>query len=263
MSNDAAHVVGGLLNAFSSLMQLAVFDLDHTLMPLDTGELWVRWLLRESGRDPRFAVSEIERFTREYRAGILDINEFVDFQLKFLASFKRSFLEKARAAYKETIVRPNVPESSRRLVQMHKDAGHVTAICTATYSFVTQTAADIFGVDALLATRPQEGPDGEFTGKIDGTASFGPGKVVWLKNFIRQQQETMGRAFDRIWFYSDSMADRPLFEYVESKGGVNTVVNGEAKLIELAGSRGYFKITTFAESDLEFVRRIQQSLIGA
>lgn len=244
-------------------MQLAVFDLDHTLMPLDTGELWVRWLLRESGRDPAFAVSEIERFTREYRAGVLDIDEFVDFQLKFLASFKRSFLEKARQSYKETIVRSNVPESSRRLIRMHKDAGHVTAICTATYSFVTQTAADIFGVDALLATCPQEGPDGEFTGKIEGVASFGPGKVVWLKNFIRQQEKRTGRSFDRIWFYSDSMADRPLFEYVQSTGGVNTVVNGEAKLLELAGKRHYFKITTFTESDLAYVRRIQKSLIGA
>lgn len=244
-------------------MQLAVFDLDHTLMPLDTGELWVRWLLRESGRDPTFAVSEIERFTREYRAGVLDIDDFVNFQLKFLASFKRSFLEKARESYKETIVRPNVPDASCRLVQMHKDAGAMTAICTATYSFVTQTATDIFGVDALLATRPQEDASGEFTGKIEGIASYGPGKVLWLKDFIRQQEKLNDRPFDRIWFYSDSMADRPLFEFVESSGGVNTVVNGEEKLLELARARGYFTISTFGESELAYVRRIQQSLIGA
>lgn len=244
-------------------MQLAVFDLDHTLMPLDTGELWVRWLLRESGRNPSFAVSEIERFTREYRAGILDINDFVDFQLKFLASFKRAFLEKARASYKETIVRANVPDASRRLVQMHKDAGSMTAICTATYGFVTQTAAEIFAVDALLATRPQEDASGEFTGKIDGIASYGPGKVLWLKDYIGQYEKRNGRTFDRIWFYSDSMADLPLFEYVESLGGVNTVVNGEEKLLELARARGYFTISTFGKKELAYVRRIQQALIGA
>lgn len=243
-------------------MELAVFDLDHTLMPLDTGELWVRWLLRQSGRDPAFAVSEIERFTREYRAGTIDINEFVDFQLGFLASFKRRFLNEQLALYRKTILEPNVPAASRRLVDLHKNAGRMTAICTATYSFVTQAAADIFGVDVLLATKPEEDAKGEFTGRMASrVASFSTGKVEWLKDFI-ESQKSQGRTFDRLWFYSDSMADFPLFEFVEKHKGVNTVVNGEAKLIELAKTRRWQITTTFTQKDLDYTKRLQQALIG-
>ena len=78
-------------------MRLAVFDLDHTLMPLDTGDMWVRWLVARSGTDPRPVASELERFAREYRAGVIDIDDFESFQMRFLSQFRRDAALDCRA----------------------------------------------------------------------------------------------------------------------------------------------------------------------
>lgn len=241
-------------------MRLALFDLDHTLVPLDTGELWVRWLLRESGRDAKAAVAHIERFTREYRAGALDIDEFMDWQLGFLASFKRKFLDAALRRYLDVVVRPNIPEKSRRLVARHRDAGDVTALCTATYSYVTEPVAEMLGIDVVLASRPAEDARGEFNGKVDGTVTFQKGKVVRLQEFLTERKAEGAPDFDAYSFYSDSMADRPMFEFVESKGGKNFVVNGEPALVELARGRGWTVMSTFGEKELERIRRWQAVL---
>ncbi len=230
-------------------------------MPLDTGELWVRWLLRKAGRNPSEAVAQIERFTREYRAHTLDIDEFVDFQLSFLASFKRAFLEQALLEYRKTILEPNVPEASRRLVDKHRAAGHRTVLCTATYDFVTRAAADIFGIDDLLATHPEEDEFGEFTGRIVGIPTYQEGKVKWLKDYICRENADNGCQFDRIWFYSDSCADLPMFEWTAAAGGTCCVVNASDELTRIARERGWLELSTFNAADLERTALLQKALV--
>lgn len=239
-------------------MQLAVFDLDHTLLPLDTGEVWVRWLLAASGRDPAPVVRETERFTREYRAGVIDIDEFMAFQLGFLAGFERAFLDRCLAEYIERVVRPAVPEASRRLVEEHRREGHYTALCTATYSFVTRPVAALFGIDTVLASRPLENPDGSFTGTMQGPASFAQGKVEFVKNLLAERGLERPEA---MWFYSDSCADLPLFELCASWGGVNTAVNAEPALEAIARRRGWREMRTFDAQDLARVDALRESLV--
>lgn len=238
-------------------MQLAIFDLDHTLVPMDTGDMWVRWLLRESERDPSDVLATIDRFTREYRAGTLRIEEFMDFQLRFLASFRRAFLDAALAEYVNCVVRPAIGDRARALIARHRDAGHRTVICTATYSFVTEPIARLLGVDALLASRPSVDAKGELTGTMTGPVTFAAGKVTALQEFL-----TQGPQPERLYFYSDSCADLPLFDFVEQHGGVNCVLNGESELVTIAHERGWAVGATFDAKDLERTERVRAALSG-
>ena len=43
-------------------MKFAVFDLDHTLLPVDSGENWSRWLVRAAGMDVALMDARIEAY---------------------------------------------------------------------------------------------------------------------------------------------------------------------------------------------------------
>lgn len=242
--------------------QLTVFDLDHTLLPIDTGDLWVRYLLRESERDPRPVVQTIERFTREYRAGVLDIREFVNFQMRFLASFPRSFLDAALKDYIERIIRPCMTAEGRWLVEREMATGAQCVICTATYRFVAQAVAQCFGIDQVLATTPKQDVNGRFLGVNEGIVTYRAGKVDALREWL-SREANLGREYDRLRFYSDSAADLPMFEYVAAHGGVNTVVNPEPGLLAFATAQNWRRLSTFTNQDLEHARQLAQCLANA
>ncbi len=238
-------------------MKLAVFDLDHTLMPMDTGDVWVRWLAARACAEQRREIFEtLDRFARQYRAQTLDICEFEEFQMKFLASFSRRDLEEERSRYVEALVRPHVPDRALALVRSHKEAGDLTALCTATYSFAAQGAADLFGVDRVLATRPQENDAGEFTGKWLEPITYSEGKVAALKILIAEFEDK-GETVESIAFYSDSCADLPLFEFAQQRTGSCTAVNPDAKLAQIARERGWRMIETYSE---KFLRQTESDI---
>ncbi len=244
-------------------MKLAVFDLDHTLMPFDTGDMWVRWLVSRSGIDPRPVAGELERFAREYRAGVIDINDFESFQMRFLAQFPRAVLNVALADYLEEIIRPGVPAASRRLIERYATVGDKTALCTATYDFVSGAVARELGIDWILAVHPQENDKGEFTGAVATPPSYSKGKVLYVKHLIKELQSTADKKerLEAVHVYSDSMADMPLFEFVESIGGTCYVVNPEEKLRQEAMRRDWEVLGTFGAADLAHWKAVAQQLM--
>lgn len=119
-------------------MKLVVYDLDHTLMPIDTGDIWCKWLLRACEKTVRVTAEEtLNRFTREYIEQTLNIDEYEMWQMQFLAQFNRADLDAARKAYRAEVLETILPASSVRIVNEAKQAGAVTAICSATYSYAT------------------------------------------------------------------------------------------------------------------------------
>lgn len=241
-------------------MRLAVFDLDHTLMPLDTGDMWVRWLVARSGTDPRPVASELERFAREYRAGVIDIDDFESFQMRFLSQFRRAFLNVELAAYVEAVVEPALPVASRRLVEHYTSMGDKTALCTATYDFVSKAVARVLGIDFTLAVKPEENDKGEFTGRLASAPSYSAGKVDYVRAVIKEAADS-GEPFESVHFYSDSMADMPLFEFVESLGGTCFAVNPEKKLEALAAERDWEVLRTFDAQDLARWKKVAADLM--
>ena len=193
-------------------MHLALFDLDNTLLAGDSDYEWTQYLVSKGVLDRDTFERKNTEFFEQYKAGTLDIHEFLDFQLQSLANNPRASLDAWHAEFMATCIRPIISRQSRTLVQRHLDNGDLCAIVTATNSFVTGPIAREFGIPHLIATVPaQQG--GQFTGKPRGTPAFREGKVSRVEEWL----ETMGLwwgSFERSWFYSDSLNDLPLLSQV-------------------------------------------------
>jgi HAD superfamily hydrolase (TIGR01490 family) len=191
-------------------MKLALFDLDNTLLAGDSDFEWAQFLIEQGVLDRELYEARNRDFYEQYKAGTLDIREFLDFQLKPLGRHRRHVLDAWHDEFMARKIRPIIRDSARALIDKHRDA--VRAIVTATNSFVTAPIAREFGIDHLIATEP-EAHDGEFTGKVIGTPCFREGKVERLNTWLDSQGRTLPD-FTESWFYSDSLNDLPLLERV-------------------------------------------------
>jgi HAD superfamily hydrolase (TIGR01490 family) len=191
-------------------MQLALFDLDNTLLSGDSDFEWAQFLIAQGVLDREVYEARNQEFYDQYKAGTLDIHEFLDFQLKPLSRHPRDQLDAWHREFMATRIRPIVRERARELVARH--AADLCAIITATNSFVTAPIAREFGVAHLIATEP-ELRDGAFTGGVSGTPCFRDGKVVRLDEWLAARGLTLAGC-QRSWFYSDSHNDLPLLSRV-------------------------------------------------
>jgi HAD superfamily hydrolase (TIGR01490 family) len=190
--------------------RLVLFDLDNTLLAGDSDFEWAQFLIEQKVLDREVYEARNHRFYEQYKAGTLDIHEFLDFQLKPLSRHPRAQLEGWHRDFMERKIRPLVRDKARALVGQHR--GDLCAVITATNSFVTAPIAREFGVAHLIATEPEH-RNGEFTGGVDGVPCFREGKVTRLDAWLAGRGETLG-SFSESWFYSDSLNDLPLLERV-------------------------------------------------
>ena len=193
-------------------MHLALFDLDHTLLTGDSDYEWTQYLVSKGIVDRTTHEARNAEFYEQYKAGTMDIHEFLDFQLRPLADHTRADLEAWHADFMETQIRPRLSQKARELVRKHLDAGDICAMVTATNSFVTGPIARELGIPHLIATIPAQ-ENGQFTGKARGLPSFREGKIARVEAWL----EAMGlwwNNFERSWFYSDSLNDLPLLSKV-------------------------------------------------
>lgn len=190
-------------------MDLAIFDLDNTLLAGDSDYAWGQFLIEKkvvNGVDYKQAN---ERYYEQYRKGTLDIFQFLEFALQPLTRHERSTLEKWHQEFMQEKIRPMITEKARELVEQHRTRNDLLMIITATNSFVTQPIAKEFGIETLLATNPEES-NGRFTGKVSGIPCFREGKVQRLQAWLQNR----GNEINESWFYSDSHNDLPLLEIV-------------------------------------------------
>jgi len=191
-------------------MRLALFDLDNTLLAGDSDFEWAQFLIEQGVLDREVYEARNLEFYEQYKAGTLDIHEFLDFQLKPLARHDRCVLDAWHRDFMARKIVPIMSESARRLVEQH--TGDLRAIVTATNSFVTTPIARAFGIEHLIATEPEE-RDGQFTGGVRGTPCFREGKVERVEAWLAQRGRSF-TSFEKSWFYSDSMNDLPLLARV-------------------------------------------------
>jgi HAD superfamily hydrolase (TIGR01490 family) len=193
-------------------MELALFDLDNTLLGGDSDFEWAQFLIGKGVLDREVYEARNAEFYEQYKAGSLDIDEFLDFQLKPLSRHPRSQLDAWHAEFMASHLVPLILPAARELVRREQEAGALTAIVTATNSFITGPVAREFGIDHLIATEPEH-ENGEFTGGVSGEPSFREGKVTRLHQWLQGMDTSLER-FARSRFYSDSLNDLPLLSIV-------------------------------------------------
>ncbi|GIZ53225.1 HAD family hydrolase [Noviherbaspirillum aridicola] len=194
-------------------MNLALFDLDHTLIPLDSDYEWGQFLVRIGAVDPEDFARRNAAFYAQYEAGTLDPVEYLEFALGTLARFPRSQLDAWHGRFMDEVIRPALRQSALDLLRRHQDEGDLIAIITATNRFVTEPIARALGVDNLIAAEPELDAQGEITGKLRGIPTSGPGKVIHANDWLATRGKTL-RDFGRSYFYSDSQNDIPLLSAV-------------------------------------------------
>jgi HAD superfamily hydrolase (TIGR01490 family) len=200
-------------------LQLALFDLDNTLLAGDSDFEWGRFLISLGVLDEELHQAQNAQFYQDYKDGTLDIHAFLEFQLKPLSTHPRAQLDAWHAQYMEKVIRPIMTERSRALVEKHRANGDLMVVITATNSFVTAPIAREFGIEHLIATTPEE-VGGEFTGRVSGVPSFKEGKVTRLLQWLESRGESL-QGFETSWFYSDSHNDLPLMKLVEHPVAAN------------------------------------------
>ena len=211
-------------------MSLAIFDLDNTLLGGDSDYLWGQFLVERGLVDGEVYERENQRFYDHYRAGTLDIHEFLAFMLRPLAETPLAELLDWRAQFIEAKIRPILLPRAAELLARHRDAGDTLLIITATNRFITEPIAELLDVPHLLATEP-EFTDGRYTGRSRGIPCFQHGKVERLGEWLAETGHTLAAS----WFYSDSHNDLPLLDQVSYP----VAVDPDATLAECARQRGW------------------------
>lgn len=194
-------------------MNLALFDLDNTLLPLDSDYEWGQFLVRAGAVDPISFTKRNQIFYEQYQNGTLNPVEYLEFAFGTLARFQRQQLDDWHTQFMDEIIHPAIHPVARALVQEHQHDGDLVAIITATNRFVTAPIAQAFGVPHLIAAEPELSAGGEITGRLIGTPPFGPGKVVNIREWLSSLGKTL-EEFERSTFYSDSQNDIPLLSVV-------------------------------------------------
>lgn len=196
-------------------MNLAVFDLDHTLLAGDSDYLWGQYLVERGFVDGEVYARENQRFYAQYQAGTLDIDEFARFSLAPMRAHDIGMLRAARETFVVEKVLPRIAAGAPALIEAHRAAGDTLLITTATNQFIVEPIAALLRIDNLLATEP-EVIDGRYTGRV-ARANFRDGKVSNLRVWLAAS----GRCFARISGYSDSHNDLPLLEFVDQPYAVD------------------------------------------
>lgn len=195
------------------MQNIALFDLDHTLLPIDSDYEWGQFLCRIGAVDAEEFGRRNAEFFAQYQAGTLDPVEYLEFALGTLAQFPRQQLNDYHAQFMQEVINPALLPAAQDLLKQHQDQNDLIAIITATNRFVTQPIAQALGVEHLLAAEPHLDELGNLTGKLRGVPTSGPGKVTHLHTWLAQQGKQLSD-FNKSYFYSDSQNDIPLLSIV-------------------------------------------------
>jgi HAD superfamily hydrolase (TIGR01490 family) len=215
------------------MVNLALFDLDNTLLSGDSDFEWSQFLMEQGILDRELFEAKNLTFYEQYKAGTLNIQEFLEFQLKPLSRHSRKVLDGWHEEFMRIKVRPMMGAKAQALVEKHRAAGDICMIVTATNSFVTAPIARAFGIEHLIATDPEH-KNGEFTGGVAGVPSFREGKVVRMEEWLAERGWGWG-SFEKSWFYSDSLNDLPLLAKVQHP----VAVDPDATLRAYAEKQGW------------------------
>jgi len=214
--------------------KLALFDLDHTLIPMDSDYEWGVYTTALGWNDAADFARRNDAYFAQYRAGTLDIHDYVRFATAAIRCQGAAKSIAAHADFMRAIVQKSIHPQALTLVQQHQAAGDAVVIVTATNEFVTQPIAAAFGVPELIAIKLVRDPvSGWFTGEIDGTPSFREGKVARVEDWLAARG--LNWASVEATFYSDSINDLPLLEQVAHP----VATNPDAPLRTLATQRGW------------------------
>ena len=214
-------------------LKLALFDLDHTLIPIDSDYEWGEFTIALGWCDATEFKRRNADFFEQYRAGTLDIHDYVRFATQAIREQGAINSIAAHARFMSEVVKKSIKSQALELVGLHRAAGDELIIVTATNEFVTRPIADAFGVSELIAVELERDAHGHLTGEIRGTPSAREGKVTRMEQWLSARN--LGWDDVNTTFYTDSLNDLALLE----KATCPVATNPDPRLRALALERGW------------------------
>lgn len=221
-------------------MRLTLFDLDGTLLPIDSDHAFGEFMVRAGWADPDEHARRNQEFFEDYQAGRLDIKAYIDFATASWRDRSETEIEVMSARFMSEVIQPALHPAAHELVRQHRAAGDQIAIVTATNEFITRPIARAFGVDTLIATELERDARGRVTGGIRGVPSLREGKITRVLEWLHSRGQRL-EDFQETVFYSDSTNDLPLLERVSRP----VATNPGAALSQLALERGWTVLHLF------------------
>jgi HAD superfamily hydrolase (TIGR01490 family) len=221
-------------------MRLALFDLDHTLLPIDSDHAWGEYTVTRGWRDSVEFKARNDAFYENYKVGKLNPVEYLMFATEAIRQHGATESIALRADYMASVIEKNIKEPAVELLAQHRAAGDEILLVTATNEFVTEPIAKRFGIAHLIAVQLEIGADGWYTGRSRGTPSYQAGKVERVRQWLAERGQTWADV-SHSTFYSDSMNDLPLLEHVHEP----VATNPDTRLRALATERGWKVLDLF------------------
>ena len=222
-------------------MNLCLFDLDHTLLPLDSDHAWGDFMIALGWVDAASFRAGNDAFYAQYLAGRLDIDAYIAFATAPLRARPVGERAAAHARFMREVIAPALRPAARELVDSHRRRGDRLALVTSTNDFITAPIAAAFAIETLIATRLELDAEGTPTGRIAGVPAFREGKVARVGQWLAADGSGW-RDFERISVYSDSLNDLALLEQATDP----VATNPSPELAAIAGERGWRILNLFA-----------------
>jgi HAD superfamily hydrolase (TIGR01490 family) len=215
-------------------MRLTLFDLDGTLLPIDSDHAFGEFLVRIGWADAQEHRRRNDAFYVDYQAGRLDMDAYIDFATSAWRGRGVEEIVAMSAAFMAEVVAPALRDEARALVARHRDAGDRIAIVTATNDFITTPIAQALAVPDLIATELERDAIGRVTGRIRGVPALREGKIHRVDQWLAAQGRRWDD-FDEVTVYSDSTNDLPLLERATRP----VATNPAPALAAVAAERGW------------------------
>ncbi len=213
--------------------RLALFDLDHTLLPIDSDYSWGQFTITLGWTDPVEFARRNDEFYAHYQAGTLDIHEYVRFATEAFRLRGPHEAAQGHRRFMQEVIAPAIRPEALALVERHRQAGDRLMVITATNEFVIRPIVALFGISEVISVELERDAGGWYSGEIKGVPSMREGKVQRLQMWLQAQ----GLSFDAVeaTFYSDSVNDLPLLSRVQHP----VATNPDARLRDHAQKSGW------------------------
>lgn len=216
------------------MKNLAIFDLDHTLINTDSDNAFPEFMIEKGWLDATVAAAKNAQFYQDYQNGCLNVADFVAFQIAPIKTFSQEKLNEIHQEFMQKYIMPHITQMARMLVQSHRAAGDELLVISSTNEFIITPICHELGIRNIIGTKLEQDANGCFTGNIIGTPSLREGKITRLNEWLAGRGETW-QSYGKTYFYSDSKNDLPLLNIVSDP----VAVNPDEVLLQHAQQQGW------------------------
>ena len=207
----------------------AFFDLDGTLLTVNSATLWIK-RQRRLGLIRKRDAARASLYLGAYWLGFLDIESALVAALATLRDTSEESVRGETQTWWREEVRPYIAPGAREVLARHRLRGDQLVLLTSSSLYASEMAREEFGLDAVLCQR-YEVKAGRFTGQPIRPICYGAGKVAVAEAWAKERGVDLAQSS----FYSDSSTDVPMLERV----GSAFAVHPDPRLRFIARARGW------------------------